>query len=69
MVVIWFWLKNQSQDGSFIAYMALAYNILTPAKAISKASYKVKTGNAAAERVLEILETTSQFRRCTKCSN
>ena len=34
-----------------------SYNILTPAKAISKASYGVKKGNAAAERVLEILET------------
>jgi subfamily B ATP-binding cassette protein MsbA len=44
---------------SFIAYMGLAYNILTPAKAISKASYSVKKGNAAAERVLEILNTTS----------
>lgn len=41
----------------FITYMALAYQILTPAKAISKASYGVKKGNAAAERVLEILET------------
>ena len=41
---------------SFIAYMGLAYNILTPAKAISKASYGVKRGNAAAERVLEILD-------------
>ena len=36
--------------------MVLAYNILTPAKAISKASYRVKTGIAAAERVFEILE-------------
>ena len=43
---------------AFIVYMGLAYNILTPAKAISKASYSVKRGNAAAERVLEILETT-----------
>ncbi len=41
---------------AFIGYMTLAYNILTPAKAISKASYGVKRGNAAAERVLEILE-------------
>ncbi len=41
----------------FIVYMGLAYNILTPAKAISKASYSVKKGNAAAERILEILET------------
>lgn len=44
---------------AFIVYMGLAYNILTPAKAISKASYNVKKGNAAAERVLEILETKS----------
>lgn len=46
----------------FIAFMALAYNILTPAKAISKASYNVKQGNAAAERVLEILETESPLK-------
>lgn len=45
--------------GAFIAYMALAYQILTPAKAISKASYKVKAGNAAADRILEIIETES----------
>ncbi|WP_291287553.1 ABC transporter ATP-binding protein [Flavobacterium sp.] len=50
-------LIEKTLDGpSFIAYMGLAYNILTPAKAISKASYGVKRGNAAAERVLEILE-------------
>tara|TARA_R110002074_G_scaffold161480_3_gene319298 strand:- start:26937 stop:28763 length:1827 start_codon:yes stop_codon:yes gene_type:complete len=41
----------------FITYMTLSYQILTPAKAISKASYSVKKGNAAAERVLEILDT------------
>ena len=53
-------LVDGTLDGSsFIAYMGLAYNILTPAKAISKASYGVKKGNAAAERVLEILNTTS----------
>lgn len=45
--------------GAFIGFMALAYQILTPAKEISKASYSVKRGNAAAERVLEILETES----------
>ncbi|MGO4772288.1 ABC transporter ATP-binding protein [Flavobacterium sp. W22_SRS_FK3] len=50
-------LIEKTLDGaSFIAYMGLAYNILTPAKSISKASYAVKKGNAAAERVLEILE-------------
>src|SRR5690606_13028399 len=51
-------LVDKSLDASsFIAYMGLAYNILTPAKAISKASYGVKKGNSAAERVLEVLET------------
>ncbi len=44
-------------SASFIAYIGMAYNILTPAKAISKASYSVKKGDAAAERVLEVLET------------
>ena len=44
------------EGSKFIAYMGLAYNILTPAKAISKASYQVKTGLAAAERVFEVLE-------------
>ena len=46
----------------FITYMALAYNILTPAKAISKATYKVKSANASADRVLEILNTESTIK-------
>jgi subfamily B ATP-binding cassette protein MsbA len=49
-------IEKTLNGASFIAYMGLAYNILTPAKAISKASYGVKRGNAAAERVLEILD-------------
>jgi len=44
---------------SFLGFIALAWQILTPAKAISKASYKVKAGNAAADRVLEIIDTAS----------
>ncbi|WP_432220956.1 ABC transporter ATP-binding protein [Flavobacterium sp. TMP13] len=49
-------LIDKTLNGAaFIAYMGLAYNILTPAKSISKASYGVKRGDAAAERVLEIL--------------
>ncbi len=60
-VLLWYGgqmvLIEQSLSGAaFIVYMGLAYNILTPAKAISKASYSVKKGNAAAERVLQILE-------------
>jgi subfamily B ATP-binding cassette protein MsbA len=52
-------IEKTLTGGAFITYMALAYQILTPAKAISKASYKVKAGNAAADRILEILETKS----------
>jgi subfamily B ATP-binding cassette protein MsbA len=44
------------EGSKFLAYMGLAYNILTPAKSISKASYQVKTGLAAAERVFDVLE-------------
>jgi len=66
-VLLWFGGKMVLIDktldaSSFIAYMGLAYNILTPAKAISKASYSVKKGNAAAERVLEILETENPIK-------
>ena len=53
---------NSLDPGLFLVYMGLAYNILTPAKAISKASYSVKKGNAAAERVLEILNTESNLK-------
>lgn len=61
-VLLWYGGKLVITDGTldgedFIAYMGLAYNILTPAKAISKASYSIKKGNAAAQRVLEVLET------------
>src|SRR5690606_35515092 len=49
-------VEGTLSGAAFISYMGLAYGILTPAKAISKASYGVKKGNAAAERVLEILE-------------
>jgi subfamily B ATP-binding cassette protein MsbA len=49
-------------DGAkFLAYMGLAYNILTPAKAISKASYSVKNGLAAAQRVFEVLEVKNEI--------
>lgn len=61
-VLLWFGgrmvLVEDSIAGTdFIGFMALSYGILTPAKALSKASYSVKTGNAAAARVLEVLHT------------
>lgn len=41
--------------GEFISFLTLAYNILTPAKQISKALAAIKRGDAAAQRVLELL--------------
>ncbi|MEM9868547.1 MAG: ATP-binding cassette domain-containing protein, partial [Bacteroidota bacterium] len=66
-ILLWFGgrmvLIDQTLDpAAFITYMGLAYNILTPAKAISKASYAVKKGNAAAERVLDILQSQNPVR-------
>jgi subfamily B ATP-binding cassette protein MsbA len=66
-ILLWYGGKLVLIDHSldpeaFLAYMGLAYNILTPAKAISKASYSVKKGNAAAERVLEIIETENPLK-------
>ena len=66
-ILLWFGgrmvlITGTLDPSSFIAYMGLAYNILTPAKAISKASYGVKKGNAAAERVLEVLETENSIK-------
>ena len=60
-VLLWYGgnlvLVDKTLEGElFLVYLLLAYNILTPAKAISKASYSVKNGLAAAERVFEILE-------------
>ncbi|MCH4822883.1 ABC transporter ATP-binding protein/permease [Gramella lutea] len=64
VIILWFGGNMVLVDGSldaatFIAFLGLAYNILTPAKQISKATYSVKKGNAAAERILSVLETPS----------
>ena len=49
-------LIDETLGGSeFVAYMGLAYNILTPAKEISKAAYRLRQGDAAALRVLEVI--------------
>ncbi|SHH42642.1 ABC transporter ATP-binding protein [Winogradskyella jejuensis] len=66
-VLLWFGghmvlVEGVLEGEQFLTFMGLAYNILTPAKAISKASYSVKKGNAAAERVLEVLNTESPLK-------
>ena len=54
---------NSLLDGStFLVYMGLAYNILTPAKAISRGLYNVKKGGAAAERIQEIIDTPNPLK-------
>lgn len=63
-VLLWYGgqmvLEDKTLDpSSFMVFLGLAYNILTPFKAISKASYKVRKGNAAAERVIQVLENKS----------
>lgn len=55
-------LVERTLEGSaFIVYLTLAYQVLTPAKAISKASYAVKNGLAAAQRVFEVLEVENNI--------
>ncbi|MCF6347955.1 MAG: ABC transporter ATP-binding protein/permease [Flavobacteriaceae bacterium] len=50
-------------DGStFLVFMGLAYNILTPAKAISRGVYSIKKGGAAAERIQEIIDTENPLK-------
>jgi len=56
-------LVDKTLDGSsFIAYMGLAYNILVPAKAISRGLYNIKQGNAAAERIQEIVDAPNNLK-------
>ena len=63
-------LNEKTLDPSlFLVYMGLAYQILTPAKAISKASYSIKRGNAAAERVMDILHTYSTLEDVSDATN
>ena len=66
VVILWFGghmvlVEETLQGETFIAFIALAYNILTPAKQISRASYSVKKGDAAAARIFQVLETKSNI--------
>ncbi|WP_029033769.1 ABC transporter ATP-binding protein [Salinimicrobium terrae] len=64
VIILWFGgnmvlIEGTLEGATFIAFMGLAYNILTPAKQISKATYSVKKGDAAAERIFQVLEAES----------
>jgi len=41
---------------AFITFISLAYNVLTPAKAIAKAGYTIRKGMASVERIFTILD-------------
>ena len=65
-VLLWYGgqmvLIDQSIKGStFIVFIGLAYNILTPAKAISKSIFSIRKGDAAASRIIEILEAENKL--------
>lgn len=72
--LLWFGGKMVLIDGVmtggvFIGFMASAYNILTPAKTISKANNSIKIGNSAAQRVVEILDTNNVLADNENASN
>jgi len=55
-------IDHTMTGASFITYMALAYQILTPAKAIAKASHAIQLGNAASERIQFILDAENPLK-------
>ncbi|MDT0295364.1 ABC transporter ATP-binding protein [Mesonia ostreae] len=66
-IILWYGgqmvLIDKTMDAStFIGFLVLTYNILTPAKAISKATYSIQKGNASAERIHEIIETETSVK-------
>ncbi|BFP39245.1 ABC transporter ATP-binding protein [Flavobacteriaceae bacterium GF1] len=46
----------------FMGYIGLFYTIINPVKAITTVNYSIKKGNAAGERIFEILETENSIK-------
>ena len=55
-------VEKSITGGAFITYMGLAYLILTPAKAMAKASHAIQAGNAASDRVQFILDAKNPLK-------
>jgi len=55
-------IEGSMSGGSFIAYMGLSYQILTPAKAMAKANHALMGGNAASDRVAFILDAENPLK-------
>lgn len=73
-IILWFGGKMVLIDhtigaSTFIGFLTLTYNILDPAKKISKATYSVQQGNASAERILEITETETNIKDAPNAIN
>jgi len=73
-IVLWFGgnmvlIDNTMDAATFIGFLVLTYNILTPAKAISKATYSIQRGNASSERILEIIETETTLKDAPNAIN
>ncbi len=67
IVIIWYGgnmvLVEHSLRGSvFLAFVGLAYNVLTPAKSIARAGYTIKKGMASVERIFNILDAESPIK-------
>ena len=66
-VLLWFGgqmvLVDETINGStFLVFIGLAYNILTPAKSISKSIFSIRKGDAAAARIINILEAKNHLK-------
>ncbi|MGX1929243.1 ABC transporter ATP-binding protein [Flagellimonas sp. 2504JD4-2] len=65
ITVLWYGgslvLGNQStlSPQEFMGYIGLFYTIINPVKAITTVNYNIKKGNASAERIFDILDTTN----------
>ncbi len=60
VVILWFGgtmvLRKEIAPAVFLTFIALAYNILTPAKSIARAGYTIRKGMASVDRIFDILE-------------
>ena len=60
VIILWFGgsmvLDKELKPAVFLTFIALAYNILTPAKSIARAGYTIRKGMASVERIFKILD-------------
>ncbi|MGW9686659.1 ABC transporter ATP-binding protein [Flagellimonas sp. 2504JD1-5] len=51
--------KSTLSPQEFMGYIGLFYTIINPVKAITTVNYNIKKGNASAERIFDVLDTTN----------